>query len=297
MISGHFAQRLRELAAGVDIVHLVDLRVAGALRMLDCPTVLQLDCLTARDRQIRRLWTREDRDALEILRAERRALRRADWLLLSSQAVADGLPGRIAPSHRAFAPLALDPAHYAQRASLEHPVAGLIGTARWPPTTNAVRRLLKRVWPLVLDRRPTARLMLAGDGMEASTFGAAADLPGVEWRGRVPSASDFLCELGVLLYPLTAGSGAKVKVLEALALGVPVVSTREGAEGLLDHGGVVVEEDDARIAAATVALLDDAAVRRDVGAQAHENFLANHTPAVAAAPVVELYERMLASRS
>lgn len=297
LIGGRFAKRLRELATAADVVHLVDPRMARTLGMLGRPTVLQLDCLTARDRQIGGPWMRENRDALETLRAERRALRRADWLLVNSREVADALPRRIARSRIAVAPLALDAAHYARRASLEHPVAGLIGTARWPPTTNAVERLLTRVWPLVLERRPTARLVLAGVGMEAGAFGASANLRGVEWRGRVPSASDFLRELGVLLYPLTAGSGVKVKVLEALALGVPVVSTREGAEGLLDHRGVVVEEDDERMAAATVTLLDDATARRHAGAQAYENFLANHTPAVAAAPVVALYERMLAARA
>jgi len=239
--SGRFAERLRQLAVGVDVVHLVDPRMAGALRMFDCPTVLQLDCLSARDRKIRRLWARAERDALEVLRSERHALRRANWLLVNSQEVAEVLPRRIAQSHRAVAPLALDPAHYTMQASLERPVAGLIGTARWPTTTNAVRRLLSRVWPRVLERRPTARLVLAGVGMEAATFGADPDLPGVEWRGRVPSATDFLRELGVLLYPLTAGSGTKVKVLEALALGVPVVSTREGAEGLIDRRGVMVD--------------------------------------------------------
>jgi len=59
----------------------------------------------------------------------------------------------------------------------------------------------------------------------------------------------------------------------------------------------MVEEDDERIAAATVALLDDAAARRDAGARARENFLAHHTPAVAALPVVELYERMMRDSS
>jgi len=297
LIGGRFAQRLRALAADVDIVHLVEASTAGALGMLERPAVLQLHNLTLRDRERWRLWTREDRDALEILRSERRALRRAEWVLVNSPELAAGLPRRIPSSHRAVAPLALDAAHYARRASLEQPVAGLIGTAKWPPTTNAVRRLLTRVWPLVLERRPSARLELAGEGMEAATFGAAADLPGVLWRGRVPSASDFLRELGVLLYPLTSGSGVKVKVLEALALGVPVVSTREGAEGLLDHRGVVVEEDDERIADAAVALLDDLAARREAGAEAHENFLANHTPAVAALPVVELYERIIRGSS
>jgi hypothetical protein len=182
---------------------------------------------------------REDRDALETLRAERRALRRADWVLLNSPEIAADMPQRIAPSHRVVAPLALDPTHYVEQAPLEQPVVGLIGTAGWPPTANAVRRLLTRVWPLVRERRPDATLMLAGAGMQAEAFGAPAGLPGVHWRGRVPSASDFLRELGVLLYPLSAGGGVKVKVLEALALGVPVVSTREGAEGLLDHRGVV----------------------------------------------------------
>lgn len=133
--------------------------------------------------------------------------------------------------------------------------------------------------------------------MEAARFGASAGLPGVRWLGRVPSASDFLRELGVLLYPLTAGGGVKVKVLEALALGIPVVSTREGAEGLVEQRGVVVEEDDELLASATVALLDDLPARRGAGAQARENFLANHTPAVAALPVVELYERMIRDSS
>jgi glycosyltransferase involved in cell wall biosynthesis len=295
LIGGGFARRLGELAARADVVHLVDLRTASALRVLDRPAVLQLDCLTARDRKIR-LRTGEDREALETLLAERRALRRADWMLVNSREVADQLPARIPRSHRGIAPLALDRAHYPLRASLEQPIAGMIGTARWPPTTRAVERLLTRVWPLVLERRPNARLLLAGVGMEAATFGAGADLPGVEWRGHVPSAGDFLRELGVLLYPLTAGSGTKVKVLEAMALGIPVVTTREGAEGLLDRSGLVVDEQDEGIAVATVTLLDDLDARRAAGAGAHENFLSHHTPGVAAAPVVELYERMLAER-
>lgn len=297
LIGGRFAERLCELAADADIVHLFETSVAGALSMLERPTVLQVHCLTARDRDSWRPWRREDRDALELLRTERRGLRRADWLLVNSRELAAELPRRLPASHTALAPLALDGAHYLPRASLEHPVAGLIGTANWPPTRNAVRRLLSRVWPLVLERRPTATLALAGNGMDAGVFGADAQLAGVQWHGRVPSASDFLRELGVLLYPPSSGSGTKVKVLEALALGVPVVSTPAGAEGLADHGGVVVERDDAQLAAATVALLDDAHARRDTGARAHANFLANHTPSVAALPVVELYERMLGSSS
>jgi glycosyltransferase involved in cell wall biosynthesis len=170
---------------------------------------------------------------------------------------------------------------------------GLIGTARWPPTQQAVTRLLTRVWPLVRSRRPDARLLLAGDGMEPAHFGAIAEAPGVEWRGRVDSAADFLRELGALLYPLSRGSGAKVKVLEALALGLPVVTTPEGAEGVGARGGVTVETDDERLAASVVALCEDPRARREAGADARLTFAHHHSPPVAAAVVAELYERML----
>ncbi len=132
--------------------------------------------------------------------------------------------------------------------------------------------------------------------MERSAFHHLPEPAGVQWRGRVPSATDFLRELGVLLYPLTAGSGAKIKVLEALALGLPVVTTPEGAEGLGARGGVTVETDDARLADAVVALCEDAQARLAAGEAAHETFVRHHSPAPAAEPVVELYERMGRSR-
>lgn len=295
MVSGRFAQGLRELADAAELVHLVEAGVGGALAWLERPTLLQLHNLTLHDRDSWRLWDRRDRDALHTLRAERRALRRARWVLANSQDVAALLPRRIPAERRAVAPLALDPAHYLPPATLAGPVAGLIGNARWPPTAAAVRRLLEHVWPLVLERRPDATLVLAGEGMEPSTFGGGGELAGVQWRGRVPSAVELLRELGVLVYPLPAGTGTKVKVLEALALGVPVVTTRAGAEGLVGRGGVTVAEDDQRIAQATVALLEDAQARARAGSEARENFLAHHAPKVAAAPVVALYRRMLGS--
>ena len=123
----------------------------------------------------------------------------------------------------------VDPAPYAEQATLEQAAAGLIGHAHWPPTAGAVRWLLDGVWPAVRAQEPGAVLRLAGRGMEPGAF-AASPGGGVEWLPDVPSAGDFLRSLGVLLYPVRRGSGTKVKVLEALALGIPVVTTPEGAE-------------------------------------------------------------------
>ena len=290
-----FAAALRARAPHADIVHFVEAEAAQAMRLVDRPTVVQLNCLTLRDREIGLSWRRENRASFELLRAERRARRRGRWFLASSPQIADELARGHPGAHVQFAPFALDPMHYAPSATLERPVVGLIGTASWPPTARAVRRLLTRVWPLVHARAPDAQLLLAGKGMLPATFGEElAHIPGVSWRGPVPSAVEFLRELGVLLYPLDAGSGIKVKVLEALALGLPVVTTPDGAEGLLARTGLFVERDDERLTAATLDLLASADARRAMGAQAKENFARNHSPAAAAAPVVELYRRVLA---
>ncbi len=290
-----FAALVRERARDADVVQFVELSAATLIHLVDRPAVTQIHCLTRRDRDIRPPWTSEGRTAIELLRAERRIFKQSRWLLVNSREVADPL-AKIAPhAHVAVAPLPLDPASYTPRATLDAPVAGLIGTAGWPPTANAVQRLLTAVWPRVLAQRPDARLLLAGFGMEREAFPHLPDLPGVEWRGTVPSATDFLRELAVLLYPLGRGSGAKIKVLEALALGVPVVTTPDGAEGLGSHDGLVVDTDDHALADATVALLDDTGARKAAGASAYDTFSNHHAPLPATVPLLELYERMAAS--
>jgi glycosyltransferase involved in cell wall biosynthesis len=289
-----FASRLRERASEVDLVHFVEAEPAAALGHVSCPALVQLHCLTRRDSRVWNPLRAQGRASIELLRAETRARKRARWLLANSVEVGEVLAAGSPRAEVVVAPLALDPSSYAPAAELQAPIAGLIGTARWPPTANAVERLLRSVWPRVLERQPEARLALAGEGMQRATFAHLPEHPGVEWRGPVPSASDFLRELGLLLYPLTAGSGAKVKVLEALALGLPVVTTPDGAEGLGGRGGVAVETDDGLLAAAAAGLLGDVQARRVAGRAALETFTEHHTPVRAAVPVLELYRQMIA---
>jgi glycosyltransferase involved in cell wall biosynthesis len=289
---GPFGERVRVLAGDADVVHFVEMEAGMAIAMVNRPAVVQLHCLTRRDPRVWNPMRAQGRISIELLRGERRVRHGARWLLVNSAEVGRQL-AQLAPQAKVVAaPLALDPDHYEPRAALDAPRLGLIGTARWPPTGRAIERLLRRVWPLVREQRPDAELLLAGEGMERSAFGDLADQGGVRWLGQVPSATEFLRTLGVLLYPLTAGSGVKVKVLEALALGIPVITTPEGAEGLGARGGVIVEHEDRRLAAAAVRLCADRQARLAAGAEAYRTFIDHHSPYTAAAPVVELYERM-----
>lgn len=290
---GTFAERVADLSADADVVHVEEAMAVAAVRAVRRPCVVHLHSLARRDSAPGPPWRRTARVRFEFSRGEARIARRSRWLVANSAEVAGDLRAR-ARGEVQVAALALDPAGYAPRPGPGPAVAGLIGTGNWPPTADAVRRLLCDVWPLVRARRPDAVLRIAGRGMGRERL-VAARVPdeGVEWVGEVPSAAAFLRTLGLLLYPLGRGSGTKVKVLEAMAMGLPVVTTPSGAEGLARGRGVVVEADPRRIAAAAVALLDDAAERAERGAAARAQFVANHTPEAATAPLPALYERMV----
>ncbi len=286
-------ERIRELASNADVVHLEEASGEAASPGLGRPAVVHFHCLAKRDRIVRTPWTAEGRNTIEVMRIERRAWKRSRWLLASSPDVAAELVTEGAHDVT-LAPLALDPAHYEPPARKLPPVAGLIGTAAWAPTANSVRALLTETWPEVLRRIPDARLRLAGRGMTRASFPDLPDPGGVEWVGEVASAADFLRELGLLLYPLGRGSGVKVKVLEAMALGLPVVTTPPGSEGIVHGDGVFVGEGGRSISEAAAALLSDPTMRREHGAAAREQFRRDHTPGVATLPLLPLYERMIA---
>jgi glycosyltransferase involved in cell wall biosynthesis len=156
-------------------------------------------------------------------------------------------------------------------------------------TAAAAHRLVDTVWPLVRREIPEARLRVAGRGMDR--LGLRAD-DGVDIQGEVPSGAEFMREVSVLLFPPVGGSGTKVKVLEALASGLPVITTAIGTEGVASNDGVVVAEDDETLARAAVSILRDPDERRQRGAAGLQAFKDGHTPAAAAGTLFELYSRM-----
>jgi glycosyltransferase involved in cell wall biosynthesis len=219
--------------------------------------------------------------------AELRAIRRHHFLIASSPLVGDALSQA---ADVTIAPLSVDPSYYDAAPLDGAPVAGFIGTGTWAPTREALRRLVTSVWPRIHERVPDARLCIAGRGTEQLV---PHGKHGIEALGEVPSAAQFMQGLSVLVYPLGRGSGMKVKVLEAIASGVPVVTTPEGCEGIDAGAGAIVATKDDDLAAAAASLLDDEVERRNRGAAARAAYLARYTPEVATAPLASLYERMV----
>jgi glycosyltransferase involved in cell wall biosynthesis len=288
-------ERVREEARNADVLHLEEVATAWCSEGADTPSAMRLHYLLRRDRGLGPPWRREFRHLLQLEFAERWAIRRHPVLIAASPRIADELKARAPRAHVQVIPFCLDPEDY-PRAGLDGPpTAGIIGTASWPPTASALQRLVADIWPHVRSLVPGSQLLIAGRGTASLSegFGNPAEL---EVLGEVSSASEFLRRLSVLVYPVTRGSGVKVKVLEAVASGVPVVTTPAGAEGIEAGDGIIVETDARHIAAATAALLRDEGERRQRGEAARTEFLERYAPLPATEPLVELYRRIAEAR-
>jgi glycosyltransferase involved in cell wall biosynthesis len=104
-----------------------------------------------------------------------------------------------------------------------------VGMFAYPPNIKAAQFLVREVLPLVRNEEPSAKLILCGKnpGLDVGLLRR----PGVEVTGTVPSVIPWLQRAAVFSNALFAGSGSSLKVLEALACGIPLVSTAFGVRG------------------------------------------------------------------
>ncbi|MFO0877266.1 MAG: glycosyltransferase family 4 protein [Gemmataceae bacterium] len=107
-----------------------------------------------------------------------------------------------------------------------------LGALDWRPNLDALELLLDAIFPSVRALVPEARLLVVGRSPPERLRRRIAAQDGVELHANVPDVRPFLARSAVMAVPLRIGGGSRLKVLESLAAGLPVVSTRVGAEGL-----------------------------------------------------------------
>jgi len=151
-----------------------------------------------------------------------------------------------------------------------------LGNYEYAPNVDAVEWALTDIAPRVWAQAPDVRFCICGHGMPAAWAQRFADAR-IEWRGYVPDLAEVQRHSAVFMAPLRAGGGSKLKVLEAMAAGLPVVSTREGLSGLPVRPGVqaLAADDAPAFAQALLQLLSTPQQARALGDAARQ--MVRHT--------------------
>jgi glycosyltransferase involved in cell wall biosynthesis len=157
-----------------------------------------------------------------------------------------------------------------QAPAAQGPVVVFTGSMDWEANVDGIRFFIDEVWPLVLQRQPTARLRVVGRNPPQALVQKAVQ--GVSFTGFVDDVRDHVRDAQAFVIPLRVGGGTRIKAFEAMAMGCPVVSTAIGIEGLpVDAGKHYLLADDARqLADGVMKLIDDAALRGTLSSAARE---------------------------
>jgi glycosyltransferase involved in cell wall biosynthesis len=156
----------------------------------------------------------------------------------------------------------------------EPPSLLLVGNYLYPPNADAADFLVTSILPRIIERRPDVTLRLVGEANDAV---ARLDRPpAVTVVGRVDDLRPELARADLIVVPVRYGSGTRVKILEAAAHRIPVVSTTLGAEGLgfENDRHLLVADDPGAFASACLRLLEDLPLRRRLVDEAEKEFLA-----------------------
>jgi len=235
---------------------------------------------------------------LRALRYELRSLPRFDQVQVCTAANREYLLGflpRLAPRVSAGLRAGIDVSHYRFRAEGREPFTMLfVGSFRHEPNRAALDWFVHRVLPLIVAREPRARLVIVGsDPPPAHTYADYA--ANLEMPGAVSDIRSPLQRFAVFVCPVLSGSGVRVKLLEAFAAGIPVVSTALGAEGLAAEDGrfCALADSPEAFTARVIEMFADPPAAAAIAARARAEVEANWAIDVLTRNLVDGYRRLV----
>ncbi len=147
------------------------------------------------------------------------------------------------------------------------PAAFFVGSLFYKPNLDAAIMLKTQIWPMVRREIPDAVCHIAGNDKGLALHSLNDPEGGVLFHGLVPDIRPYLAMSQTMIVPLQIGSGTRIKIIESMATGTPVVSTRIGAEGIsCTHNKDILLADSAEeISKSVISLLRDRAMAYQIG--------------------------------
>jgi glycosyltransferase involved in cell wall biosynthesis len=286
----------RELAKGYDVLHLEQMST-GWLGMAVPRALLNVHFFEVLDWAAKENMGLGEYKALwQAQRATRHLLRGINHARFVTPRLKEMAESINPKGHYWFVPSALDTALYNMQPPAPEPVVGLIGSMHWEPSRSAAERLITRIWPVVKQGFPQAKLFIAGwnAAQYLQKYSLRRDLTLAE---NLVHPSDFFSKAAVMVYAPSGGSGMKVKVLESMAYGVPVVTTWEGVEGIDYQNGreCWVAETDEELAGKVCRLLVNSAERQQMRDAARALIDERYSPRPVVDKMISVYQQMIAA--
>jgi glycosyltransferase involved in cell wall biosynthesis len=143
-----------------------------------------------------------------------------------------------------------------------------LGSYSWFPNRDALDYFLNEIWPGIIKMLPSQELLIIGRMFPTDIY----NIKSIKILGEIKDMSEIWQQTGILVVPVRIGSGIRVKILEAMAMGKAVITTKEGAEGLeYDHGSIVVVRSKYDFIRKLTWLIENPEVRKIIGTAARKS--------------------------
>jgi glycosyltransferase involved in cell wall biosynthesis len=174
-----------------------------------------------------------------------------------------------------------------------------IGTMFWPPNIDGILWFLREILPAIQAQRPQTVFDVVGAKPPPEITAYNSNGSGVNVTGYVVDPTPYYEMTGVMVVPLRAGGGMRVKILNALAQGLPIVSTTIGCEGIAVESGrhLLIADTPEAFAQATLHILQDKALADELGRNGRCLIESTYDYRAACRPLETLYQQALAAQS
>ena len=176
--------------------------------------------------------------------------------------------------------------------NLKHPTLFHIGSLEWAPNQEGLIWFFDNCWDAVREKYPELQFFIAGRNAPA-WFQKMMNLPNVVFKGEVVDAYEFINSKSIMVVPLFSGSGMRIKIIEGMALGKPIITTAVGTEGISTTSGVniVVTENAEGFVQSISDLIEDREYFNKISKNAIEYIHKNFDNLSSAGSLIDFYKK------
>ena len=214
----------------------------------------------------------------KMLAAEKRLARRFDLCTATTRAEWETLDGYGTGAATDWFPNGVDAGYFKPTEEpYDADTISFIGRMDYYPNQEGMSRFCSQTWPLLKARRPALKLLIVGAD-PSPEMRKLGELPGVTVTGSVPDVRPFILGSALMVAPLNIARGTQNKILEAMAMGVPVVTSTIAAGGVdaqaPEH--FLVADTPAQTCAAILRILEQPGERQRLSTAGRERMLSHH---------------------